>query len=474
MGSLVSGTKYRGEFEERLTKIIKELEDNPEYIIFIDEVHSMVNAGGAEGAINASDILKPYLARGVIKCIGATTTKEYEKYIAKDKALSRRFETIIVKEPNIEQTKIILKKVKEVYEKHYNIKITDDNIETLVDITNNYFYSKKNPDKSLDILDSLCASISINDNTNISNIDYNDKIKKLEFKKNECIKNNDFEKALLITENINELNHKLNKKTKALKINDNDIKKVIFNKCNIPINKEELLNNLYKVLKENIYGEEKQVDEIYNYLSNKIDVNNTISMLFNGTSGVGKTYIAQIISEQLIMPLVKINAMDYQEGSSLTNIVGATAGFVGYNDESLLDTFKTNPYSCLLIENIEYASKKLKSLITQMLEKGIITDSKCEEISFKNALVIMTSNVKNYNEVGFSNKSKTNYSDTIGDSLYTSIDKVIEFDKISKEAYIKYINDLGIDKRIIDSYDYQKYGFKNINKYRYQKSKLHN
>lgn len=474
MGSLVAGTKYRGEFEERLTKIIKELEANPEYILFIDEVHSMVNAGGAEGAINASDIFKPYLARGTIKCIGATTTGEYEKYIAKDKALSRRFETIFVKEPSLEQTKDILKKVKDVYEKHYNIKITDDNVNILVNMVDKFFHTKNNPDKSLDVLDSLCASISIKRNDVIDKQEYKDKIKLLENKKNECIKNNDFEKALTVSESISSYNKKLNKSDKRLKITEEDIKKVIYSKCNIPNNKEHLLNNLYQVLKEKIYGEDKQVEIIYNYLSNNLLVDNTLSMLFNGPSGVGKSYISDIVAEQLKMPIVKINAMDYVEGSTLTNLVGAKAGYVGYNDEALLDSLKNNPYSCLLIENIEYASKELKNIIMQILEKGIITNSKCEEISFRNSLIIMTSNVKNSSEVGFNNKIKVNYSDTIGDNLYNLIEQVVEFDSVREEVFLRYANDLGMDKDIIKNYDYQKYGFKNINKYRCKKSKLHN
>ena len=211
MGDLVSGTKYRGEFEERLTKIIKEVIKNKNIILFIDEVHTMVNAGGAEGAINAGDILKPYLARGDLKVIGATTTEEYEKFIAKDKALERRFETILIKEPTLEETKEILKGLKGSYEKHHNIKITNENIEDIVLLASKYLFKKKNPDKTIDLLDSVCAYIKRKNLVKDELIGLEKKLKEYTTKKEKYVLENKFDKALDICLKISELEENINK-----------------------------------------------------------------------------------------------------------------------------------------------------------------------------------------------------------------------------------------------------------------------
>ncbi len=401
MGSLVAGTKYRGEFEERLTKIIKELENNENYILFIDEIHAMVSAGGAEGAISASDILKPYLARGTIKCIGATTTKEYEKYVAKDKALARRFELINVKEPDIDETKMILKRVKNTYEEHYNIRITDTNINDLVNMANEYIISKKNPDKSLDILDSLCASISIKKDNN----NYKDEIKKLEIKKDKSIKNNDFVQALEITEKINK--YKKTNHRKKISITKSDIKEIIFDKCNIPLNKEELIKKVTN-------------KEIYNCLKNNI-----LSILLNN---VDINYI-ESIADILRMPITRIDATEYNQNTSINKLVGVQAGYVGYDDEALLNTYINNPYGCLLIENIEYASNELKNLLKRIIEKRIIANAKGEEISFKNVLIVMLSNIRNKSDVGFNDNIHNNYKEVLGEDFCKVIGQTIEFNK---------------------------------------------
>ena len=236
MGSLVAGTKYRGEFEEKLTRLIKELESNPDIILFIDEIHTIVNAGGAEGAINASDILKPYLARGKIKIIGATTTNEYNRFILKDKALTPRFELIRILEPSILETINILNKVKVSFEKHYNIKITKENIKDIVNLANIYIIDKKNPDKSLDILDSVCAmkevdSYTLNKINNLKSVQQN-----IIKEKEEMVKSNDFKKALSLHKEELNISNKINKLNKqSSKITTKDITNLLSRKYNIPI-----------------------------------------------------------------------------------------------------------------------------------------------------------------------------------------------------------------------------------------------
>ncbi|MDE5540138.1 MAG: AAA family ATPase, partial [Bacilli bacterium] len=271
MGDLVSGTKYRGEFEERLTKIIKEVMKNKNIILFIDEVHTMTNAGGAEGAINASDILKPYLARGDIKVIGATTIREYEKFIAKDKALERRFEVINVHEPDLEETKEILKGLKDSYAKHHDIKISDSILDDIVTLGNKYLFSKKNPDKTIDLLDSICAYVK---RKSISKKLINQQEAKrtdLILQKEAFVKQGEFDKALDICLKINELEEELKSLTNESNdtITYDDILHVIESTSNIPmfINKVQLLTNINNSLTQNIYGQNKALTKVIENLN---------------------------------------------------------------------------------------------------------------------------------------------------------------------------------------------------------------
>ena len=268
MGDLVSGTKYRGEFEERLTKIIKEVIKNKNIILFIDEVHTISNAGGAEGAINASDILKPYLARGDIKVIGATTIKEYERFIAKDKALERRFEMINIKEPSLEETELILKGLKDCYEKHHNIKITNKNISEIVHLGNKYLHTKKNPDKTIDLLDSICAHVKRKSTTKESTKELETKLQNLINEKEKCVLASKFNEALDICLEIKDLEDKISKTKNNIpgSISLEDILYIIENKSNIPmfINKEQIITNLTTSLKNNIYGENNAIKKLIN------------------------------------------------------------------------------------------------------------------------------------------------------------------------------------------------------------------
>lgn len=472
MGSLVAGTKYRGEFEERLTKIIKELEQNPEYILFIDEIHSMVNAGGAEGAINAADILKPYLARGTIKCIGATTTHEYQKFIAEDKALARRFETINVCEPSLTETINILTKVKKIYENHYNIKIKNKDIEKIVTITSKYIYDKKNPDKSLDILDSVCSYLCLKQEEKQTNDKKEQTINNLKEEKENLIKNNNFEEAIKIYEKIKKL-EKQSHVQKSYAIREEDIYYVISKKINIPLisEKKQMLAILNHKLNQDIFGQEDVIKNVTRELQMKFYDNNLpISFIFNGPSGVGKTYLSEKLAYYLNMNTLKLDFSEYGSSASLSKLIGTSAGFVGYNDEAIFNDLKFKPYTCIIIENYEYGCLEIKKLFDQILEDGIIKNAKGEDISFKNTLIIINTSVKKTTKVGFTSTTN-NYNDVLFSKLKDKVNLMAEFNDIDDETIKKYLQVNNYPLDIINDLNYQNNGFKTIIKTLKNKSK---
>lgn len=470
MGSLVAGTKYRGEFEEKLTKIIRELENNQDIILFIDEIHTIVNAGGAEGAINASDILKPYLARGKVKIIGATTTNEYNKFIVKDKALNRRFELIRVLEPNTEETIEILNKIKKNYESHYNIKITKENIKDIVYYTNKYVIEKRNPDKSLDILDSVCAMKEVN------NITFN-KTNKLLIEKNKLIKEkenmvklNDFKKALILHNQELSINQKLKSLAKqANKINKNDIINLLSRKYNISLLKTDYLD-LEKYLNKNIIGQEQAIKKIITNIKNKFDDKPT-SLLLTGSTGVGKTETVKKISKYFNMNLLKLDMSEYNNASTISRLIGASAGFVGYDDGAIFDKIKLEPFTCILIDEIEKASSQVLNLFLQIFDEGIITNAKGEQINFKNTLIFATSNVKGSKKIGFMDDLK-NYNHEFSKELLARFTDIIEYTDITKEDLNKYLEINKIKNIDINEFNYQKNGFRGFDKYIESKDKI--
>ena len=395
MGDLVSGTKYRGEFEERLTKIIKEVIKNKNIILFIDEVHSMVNAGGAEGAINAGDILKPYLARGEIRVIGATTTREYEKFIAKDKALERRFEIIKVNEPNLEETKDIISGLKDSYEHHHNLKITSENIEDIVTLGNKYLFGRFNPDKTIDLLDSVCAYVKRKNMIIKTDKESINKLKALKKEKEEKVKNGLYDEALNICEKISKLESKEQEnKTSNEEITKNDILKVIENKSNIPmfLNYEEILTKVSNILEEKIYGEEKAKKQIINNLNIYFKKDKNLKLLLLGPSGVGKTSSVKHLSETLKMNLIRLDMSEYNLETSVNKLIGVSHGYVGYDDDYIFNKVKYNPYSVILVDEIEKSHPSVLNLFLQIMDEGFITDAHGEKIDFSHTLIFMTSN----------------------------------------------------------------------------------
>ncbi len=350
MSFLVAGTKYRGEFEERLTKIIEEVINNKDIILFIDEIHTIVGAGGAEGAIDASNILKPYLARGELKCIGATTTKEYEKYIAKDKALERRFQPIFVKEPTKEETENILKTIKKEYERHHNLKISNQNINDIIELSNVYILNRKNPDKAIDILDSVCAK----------------------------------------------------SKLKTGRITKNDILRVVSLKSNVPLCAEFNNKKLGKELLT-IIDNKKEIKEIVNL----INKNNYLQPLSFSLDNNIINKFAFILGDYLNHKTIEIDLLEFSDyDGSMSKLLGTSQGYVGYDDDYLLSSFKNNISQILIVKNYNLSSKKLANLIDKILKDGSIDDNKGNKLYFTSSIILLGGYQKDTNTIGFENTKK--------------------------------------------------------------------
>jgi len=474
MGSLVAGTKYRGEFEEKLTKIIKEIIAEKDIILFIDEIHTMVNAGGAEGAINASDILKPYLARGDIKCIGATTIEEYNKFIAKDKALERRFEYILVEEPDTEETQEILINIKEEYETHHNIKITKENIKDVVTLANKYIHNKNNPDKAIDLLDTVCSKVK-NKTKDLSLINcLKEKLNNIIREKEKSVLLNDFEKALTLRKEKLKIKEKIANisKNKTLKITRNDILKVIENKSNIPVleDKNKIFNKIKNNLYSNIFGQKNAIEKILKNLKVKLNgTNKPLSLLLIGPTGVGKTETVKVIANSISKKskLIRLDMSEYNLEISVNKLIGAAAGYVGYDDDYIFKQVKQNPYSIILVDEIEKAHPKVLNLFLQILDEGFITDSKGEKIYFENTCIFMTSNIINNSKMGFSNGKNNNIEEVLTKEIIGRFDDVITYNNIDEKTVREYLEKVELDnkidiEKIIAESEFAKYGLRNV------------
>ncbi len=472
MGSLVAGTKYRGEFEERLTKIIKEVIKEKNIIIFIDEIHSMVNAGGAEGAICASDILKPYLARGEIKVIGSTTISEYHEYIENDQALARRFEKIVVQEPSDEDMLLILKKVKPIYENHYHLTLNNENLQDLLNLANTYIFSKNNPDKTLDLLDSVCARIKLkNSNLNASNLA---NLETMARKKAALLKKGEYKNALQLAKEEQEIKNLKNTSPTKLTMTRNDILEVIEKKTNMPLtnNQKNLFSKLRTNLFSNIYGQDDILNKLLDTLENSNQKN--ISFLLVGGSGVGKTKSVKIISETLKTNLIRIDMSEYHLEESINRLIGAPSGYVGYNKSYVFQSLIDHPYSTVLFDEIEKAHPKVLNLLLQILDEGFITDSLGNKIRFDHTYIFMTSNIRIAEKIGFNSCQNDALENVLSKELLGRIDAVLAFNPISEEVALKYIEKHLKNPQIkaidlLNSTDITKYGLRNlenlINKY---------
>lgn len=412
MGSLVAGTKYRGEFEEKLHNLINSLINN-KVILFIDEIHTLVNAGGADGAINAADILKPYLARGDIKIIGATTISEYNATILKDKALNRRFDLITIKETDYEATKDILEKVRTKYEVFHDLVITDENIKNIMDYSNRYIHNRYNPDKSLEVLDLVCAKVN-------SSCNYIKKFNERNEKKKEYILNEDYEGALKELENAS-----LEKQTCITK---EDILSVISNIINTDIltPQEELITKLNNSLQEKVINQKEAISRIISNIRYKLFKDNQIlSLQFVGGSGVGKSMIIEEISKNLKRNKIVINMEDYSYDEKVEKLIGGT-----YRSKYLFQDIKNEPCSILEINNYNMASPKIKELFNTILNDGECLDYNNEKIYFNNTIIIFNETTKN--SIGFD--------ESIKECNELVVDEVINFNNVTKEDINIYID----------------------------------
>lgn len=423
MATMVAGTKYRGEFEERVRKILHELEDNDDIILFIDEMHTLVGAGGAEGAIDASNIFKPALARGKIKVIGSTTTEEYKKYIDSDKALSRRFQNVYIDVPSKDTVFKILTGLKPIYEEYHKVSIDEDIINLIIDLSEKYIHNRNQPDKAIDILDEVCAYVSLKENRSMKKYNsLNKELNNILLSKNECIKKGEFKKAILyreeeqqITGKINDLELVLHKKDNKKSVTKEDVAYVLNVKTNIPI--YELLNDNIKIVKQiendiknKIIGQDtalREVMKIIKRIKLGYKEDKCYSLLFCGPSGVGKTLLANLFAKSLVgNNIIKLDMSDYVEPSSITKIIGSSPGYVGYDDNTnILEEIKNKPFSVLILDEIEKAHPSILNLFLQILDDSRIKNAKGEYIYFNNTVIVMTSNVGfESNNIGF-NKS---------------------------------------------------------------------
>ena len=457
MASLVAGTKYRGEFEERINKLLKEVEDNDDIILFVDEIHTLVGAGGAEGAIDASNILKPSLARGKLKIIGATTTEEYTKYIEKDKALDRRFQKVRVSEPNKEKTKDILLKLKPLYESFHNTKISEEIIDYIIEVSERYIYNRKFPDKAIDILDEVCARTVLLKSTTESKVEkLKQELKLINKSKKEAIVKEDFDMATEFKLKQNKIETKINKI--YLKNNNNSIPKeitkqmvmdVITSKTSIPVFENKKANkkilNLESNLNKKVKGQKEAIKLISDYTKKKqlgFDNNKIHSFLFIGKTGVGKTLLVKEYAKEVYddTSLIRVDMSEYKESHSVSKIIGSPPGYVGYEDQNyLLEKVRNNPYSVILLDEIEKASNDVIKLFLQILDEGKIKDSKGVEVNFSNTIIFMTSNLGcNSNSMGF-NAAKESMINNIlneyfGVEFVNRIDDIVLFNNLDFET----------------------------------------
>ncbi len=466
MGSLVSGTKYRGEFEEKLTKIIKELEQNRDIILFIDEIHAMVNAGGAEGAITAGDIFKPALARGKIKCIGATTNYEYNKFFSHDLALMRRFEVVNIDEPNKEETKEILLKVKKEYEAHHFVKISEEVIDKVIMYADKFITNKKNPDKTIDFLDSICSKVVIENNKNDEKRKIYQELELLKRKKEECIKHNNYEEALNIYNKENILNKKISNydKKKRRNISEDDIINVLERKTNFNFTKLEFLDNLKNTINNKLYGVDKCTEKIINLIKNNLENREGfLKVVLEGEEYLGKSTLIKVLAENYPMSnFLRIDLKEFKNSLDITKLIGTVQGYVGYNDEHLFSKLKNNKFSIILFDHYNDACKNIKDLIKEILKEKYIIDNRGDKICFNNTFIFITNDTFINNRVGFSNE----FANNLESELETIVDDVVYFEKLKEDVLSNYLDYLKVDNKdyIIKNSDYEKYNYKNIDK----------
>ena len=458
MATLVAGTKYRGEFEERMRKILKEIEENDDIILFIDEIHTLVGAGGAEGAIDASNILKPALARGTLHLIGSTTMDEYKKFIESDSALERRFQKVYVEEPNMEETIHILMNIKSIYEKYHCVTIPDTCIREIVKLSREYIYDRYEPDKSIDVLDEVCARVRLKESKELKKYrKMQESLHQIIDEKKEAIVSQDFKKASKLKSKENQLMDELNtleltlyKKEKKT-VTKEDLADVIHHKTKIPVyeilkENKKMVEQIERTLSDRILGEEEAIQSLI-HIAKKLKLGfarsqKSYSILFCGSTGVGKTCLARSFGELLVGKenVIKLDMSEYSESHSVSKLVGAPPGYVGYQDQKhVFEEIRNHPHSVLILDEIEKAHPDVLNLFLQILEDHQIKDSHGRVIRFDHTMILMTSNVGFHEtHVGFHGETKqtiqTRLKEYFRMPFLNRIDDIVLFQPLSEEV----------------------------------------
>ena len=417
ISSMVAGSKYRGEFEERLKRVMTEIRNSGNVILFIDEIHTIIGAGGAEGAIDASNILKPSLARGEIQCIGATTIDEYRKYIEKDSALERRFQPVTVGEPSKEEAVLILKGLRDKYEAHHRVKITDDALEAAVNLADRYITDRYLPDKAIDLIDEAGAKVRIENLTAPPDLkNQEEELEKTEKEKADAIRLQDFEKAARLRDKEKELKTKIEDFKKNWKnrkdvqnhiVSEAQIAAVVAKWANIPVEKltekeSEKLLKLEEILHKRVIGQNEAVKSVARAVRRARvglkDPKRPIgSFIFLGPTGVGKTELSKALAEAMFgdeSSIIRIDMSEYMEKHTVSRLIGSPPGYVGFDDGGqLTEQVRRKPYSVVLFDEIEKAHPDVFNILLQILEDGRLTDGKGKTVNFRNTIIILTSNV---------------------------------------------------------------------------------
>lgn len=489
ISSMVAGAKYRGEFEERMKNVMKEVAENPQIILFIDEIHTIIGAGGAEGAVDAANIIKPALARGEMQIIGATTIEEYRRHIEKDAALERRFQSVLVGEPTPEEAVEILRGLRDKYEAHHKLKISDEAIEAAVNLSVRYIGDRFLPDKAIDLVDEAASKLRIDSFTPTPDIrELENRVKAAEREKEEAIVGEDYEKAAHARDEEKKLRAELDEKRKAsspaqssneLTVTADDIADVVTAWTGIPVKKlaseeEERLLNLDKILKKRIIGQDEAVEAVARAIRRgrmglKDPKRPIGSFIFLGPTGVGKTELTKALAEVMFgdeNAMIRIDMSEYMEKHSVSKLIGSPPGYVGYEEGGqLTEKIRRHPYSVVLFDEIEKAHPDVFNILLQILEDGRLTDSQGRKVDFKNTVIIMTSNVgassitSNSRPLGFSAEEKSDTDDyermkqAVSESLKSTfkpeflnrLDEIIIFNKLSDEN-IKQIASLMLEE----------------------------
>ena len=491
LSGMVAGSKYRGEFEERIKKVIAEVVEAKDVLLFIDDIHTIIGAGGAEGALDASNILKPSLARGELQLIGATTINEYRKYIEKDSALERRFQPVTVDEPSEEESIAILKGLRSRYEEHHRVEITDDALEAAVKLSSRYINDRFLPDKAIDLIDEAASKVRLSNYTKPSKIkDYEAQIDDLEEEKESAIRDEAYEKAGDIKKKQEKLKEKIRltlekwekeKETRKLVVGENEVADVVAGWTKIPVKKlaqeeSERLKNLEGILHERVVGQEEAVTAVSKAIRRgRIGLKDPKrpigSFLFLGPTGVGKTELSKALAEAMFgteSALIRVDMSEYMEKHSVSKMIGSPPGYVGYEEGGQLsEKVRRNPYSVILFDEIEKAHPDVFNILLQVLDDGHITDAQGRKIDFKNTIIIMTSNAGAENIIapkrlgfGVATDAKADHEFMKGrvmeevkrlfkPEFLNRIDEIIVFHQLTKE-HMKGIADImlrGIEKR---------------------------